>query len=100
MPLNLKEVSCTDIQNQFGNYLGWVVHRREPLLIEKHGKPVAVLVDYQEWKKMKEGPKTTRTPWCDALDQHLEEMKKKHPNAKPFSAVELVNQIREEEENG
>lgn len=98
MPLNLKEVSCTDIQNQFGNYLGWVVHRGEPLLIEKHGKPVAVLLNYNEWKKLKEGPAATNTPLTDEIERFAREVARKHPNAKPFSAVDLVNQIRAEEE--
>lgn len=92
--------AATDVKNHFGDYLGGVIHRREPLLIEKHGKTVAVLIEFGEWQKLNGEKETEKTadPWVRSYLQFLERMKKNHPDAKPFSAVELIRSIREEED--
>ena len=53
MNLPKKTVVATEIKNRFGEYLGMVVEGEEPLAIERHGKPVAVVVNIDQWKKLK-----------------------------------------------
>jgi prevent-host-death family protein len=92
----LKSVSATDIKNRFGDYLGEVIHGNQPLLIERHGKPVAVVVKFEEWTRNRE-EKRRDTPWVDACIQLSREIEKERPRSKSFSAVELIRRIREEE---
>jgi prevent-host-death family protein len=94
-----RAVPATEIKNRFGDYLGEVVHRREPLVIERHGKPVAVLVGIEEWRRLQdeEGKRST-VPWVEACMKLAEEIRKKHPRARHTSAVDLVKAVREEEE--
>lgn len=96
-----KSAPATDVKNRFGDYLARVVHRREPLLIEKHGKPVALLVPYEAGDEApREGRGSSPTPISDALDRLAKEYWKNHPDAKPFSAVDLIHKVREEEGGG
>ena len=55
---DLDTAAATDAKNHFGELLHRVVYSRIPVLVERHGQPVAVLVDidhsvdyYQEWVK-------------------------------------------------
>ncbi|QQR80146.1 MAG: type II toxin-antitoxin system Phd/YefM family antitoxin [Deltaproteobacteria bacterium] len=43
--------TATDVKNRFGDYLQSVLTKHEPLLIKKHGKPIAVILDYENWKQ-------------------------------------------------
>lgn len=95
-----KTVAATEIKNRFGDYLGEVVHGHQPLMIERHGKTVAVLVGMKEWKRLKEEKLAKKeTPWIEACIRLSEKIRKNHPNAKTFSAVELIREIRDEEES-
>ncbi len=97
MENSFKSVPATKIKNRFGDYLGEVLRKREPILIERHGKPVAVLVDLAQWDHH-----TSRKTQVSAFtDPWIEDLKKIHRrmeqnSSKKFSAVELVRQIREE----
>lgn len=97
MTKEFKSASATKIKNRFGDYLGEVIYRREPVLIERHGKPVAVIVDFDEWKKLRNKKEKKEHPWIKRLDELNEEYLKNHPDAKPWSAVDLINEIREDE---
>lgn len=92
-----RSATATEIKNLFGSYLGDVLKRREPLFIKKHKKPVAVLVDYKTWTDRTTPGAGRETTWTTRVRRMCERMKRRHPDQKPFSAVELVNSIREEE---
>lgn len=97
MNLPKKSVPATEIKNRFGDYLKQVM-KKEPLLIERHGKPAAVVVSAEEWQALEKGRERKRsTPWIEELKELTEAIDKKHPEAKPFSAADLIRQIREEE---
>lgn len=46
----MKTVSATEIKNRLGQYLGRVAV--EPVAIEKNGRPVAVLLAYDEYEAL------------------------------------------------
>jgi prevent-host-death family protein len=93
-----KTIAATEIKNRFGDYLGEVVRRREPLLIERRGKPVAVIVDFECWKTLKpESGLNNEHPWAAAARKLANDIRREKPGLKPFSAVDTIRQIREEE---
>jgi prevent-host-death family protein len=93
-----KKVRATEIKNRLGDYLGEVIRKKEPLLIEKHGKPAAVVVSADEWRDLeKRGRIRKSTPWIEELRALNEKIARNHPDAKPFSAADLIRQIRDEE---
>ena len=47
----MKAISAKDAKNRFGELMDTV--QREPVSIEKHGRPVAVVLSEVEYEKMK-----------------------------------------------
>ena len=47
----MKAISAKDAKNRFGELMDTV--QREPVSIEKHGRPVAVILSEVEYEKMK-----------------------------------------------
>jgi|GEM_PF-3335371 len=94
-----KSIPATEMKNRFGDYLGEVLRKHEPIIIEKHGKAVAVLVALTEWDKktsISSDSEDYEDPWIVSLKKIHQRMKKHKPHTKKFSAVELIRQIREE----
>ena len=58
---DLDIISVTDTKKQFGEILHRVAYDRVPVLVERNGHPVAVLIDYQQYlelnKKFRSGGK-------------------------------------------
>ncbi len=50
---DLDTVSATEAKNRFGDLLHRVVYDHEPVLIERNGRPMAVLVDIDQYLEMK-----------------------------------------------
>lgn len=96
MKRQFEEASATDVKNCFGNYLGKVIHGGKAVLIERHGRPVAVLVSYESWTD-KELETSNSDPWFLAHKNITEKIAK--DNAKPLKlpADALIRNIREEE---
>jgi len=91
-----KTVAATEIKNRFGDCLGEVIHNRQPLVIERHGRPVAVLLDYSDWMQ---GDRTDQneTPWSDACEKLVKKLKKAGRRHKTSTAVGLIRAVRDEE---
>lgn len=97
MELPKKKVPATEIKNRLGDYLE-LVRTKEPVLIERHGKPAVILVNVKDWNQMEMTPGgASSSPWIEGLKRITEKIANNHPEAKPFSAVELIRQIRDEE---
>ncbi len=50
---DLNSVSATEAKNRFGDLLHRVVYEHEPVLIERNGRPMAVLVDIDQYLDLK-----------------------------------------------
>ncbi|MBI5212997.1 MAG: type II toxin-antitoxin system Phd/YefM family antitoxin [Nitrospirae bacterium] len=50
---DLHVISATEAKNKFGDLLHRVCYEKTPVLIEKGGRPMAVVVDYTEYLKLK-----------------------------------------------
>lgn len=85
---------ATEVQNNFGTYLAKVSQTDEPVYIERHGKPVAVLVSIRAWEQQANQKKIKKTPWSDMCQKFVDSLEKK--GRKHTSAVELVRQLRDE----
>lgn len=96
--MKTKTVSATEIKNRFGDYLGEVIHGGEPVLVERHGRPVAVLISYKNWIKKEIGTER-ENPWFAAYSDLMEKIRRESPSPLKTSAVELVRMVREEEDS-
>ena len=97
MAMPLHSVSATDMKNRFGDYLGEIIHRGTAILVEKHGKPVAVMLSIGEWSRLQEEQRRTDSPWIAACKKLADSIRKKHPRGWHTPTVSLVKRVREEE---
>ena len=91
----MRTIPATDLKNQFGTYLGEVVFGKEPLVVEKHGRPVAVLVRYEDWINKEKGRQDS--PALSHFLNLVETLKQNHPTVKYPSSVDLIREVRDEE---
>ena len=57
---DLDTAAATDAKNHFGELLHRVVYSRIPVLVERHGQPVAVLVDIDQYLELVKNPPLRR----------------------------------------
>lgn len=50
---DLDAVSATDAKNRFGDLLHRVVYAHAPVLIERNGRPMAVLIEIEQYLELK-----------------------------------------------
>lgn len=50
---DLDAVSATDAKNRFGDLLHRAVYGHAPILIERNGRPMAVLIDIEQYLELK-----------------------------------------------
>lgn len=62
----MRYFTARDAKNQFGRLLDTA--RREPVLVSKHGRPVAVVLSYEEYERLDELEKAYWTGRADAAD--------------------------------
>ncbi len=95
MSETLETVPTTEVQNNFGAYLVRVQRYREPVLVERHGKTVAVLLGYEAWQELKGAKLPQRSAWVDAARAFSGAVSKKH-RCQATPAVSLIRELREE----
>lgn len=88
-------ISTTQAQNNFGACLKKVLHTAQPVLVKKHGKPVAVLVDYRSWQSLTANHHQETDLWTNACQKLVMGMRRRKNN-KQTPSVELLKQLRDE----
>lgn len=96
MKRQFEKAPATDVKNYFGNYLGKVIREGNVVLIEKHGRPVAVLVSYESWTGKQE-EESHSDPWFSAHKNITEKIAKDNTKPLKLPADALIRSIREEE---
>ena len=62
-------VSATEARIRFGELIRRVVEEREPVLVERGGKPYVVLLSVEEYERLK--TIRSRETWRETVDQIL-----------------------------
>lgn len=91
-----RSVNTVEAKNRFNQLVAEVNETREPVIVEKRGKPVAVVLDYQSYQKEAVAKKGEPDEglWR-ALSSFHKTMKKKYPSGTGDSA-EILRQVRQE----
>lgn len=87
-------ISTTEAQNNFGACLKKVLHTAQPVLVQKHGKPVAVLLDYRSWQTLVAQKPVKEDAWVAKCQKLVARIKR--GRGKQTSAVELLKELRDE----
>ena len=54
---HMKTVSIVDLRTNHADILGSVYFAGEPVMVEKHGKPIAVIISLKQWEECQEKQK-------------------------------------------
>lgn len=93
-----KSIPATEIKNRFGRVLGNVVRQKKAVVIERHGRPAAVIVDIAQWQNLTSEKGTTNPDvWTESFSSLLEKIRRNHARPKSAPSVRLIRKIREEE---
>jgi prevent-host-death family protein len=87
-------VSATKTKNNFGEILDRALVSDEPIPIERHGKPIAILVSARGWKAHCGVALREPSPWLRRLLAVRQRIKENGQEQE--SAVDMVRQLREE----
>lgn len=49
-----RTVSATEAKNRLGSLLGWVEEQRDEIIVERQGRPRAVIMSFEEYEKVQE----------------------------------------------
>lgn len=97
-PTKQKTVNTVEAKNRFNELIAQVNRTKNPLIVEKRGQPVAVVLDYESYQKQK-GQKAGKADERDTFIEELEAwhryLRKKYPKGTGDS-VELIREAREE----
>ena len=91
-------VNTVEAKNRLNELLTEVEKTRQPLVVERRGQPIAVVIDYETYQQQ-ENAETARTQAKDPLSKQLlsfhARLKKKYPKGTGDS-VEILRQIRDD----
>ena len=51
----METIALTKAKARLSGLIGRLMHRKEPIVITRHGKPVAALVAYDQWERQAAG---------------------------------------------
>lgn len=94
----MQTVNTVEAKNRLNELIAEVVESGEPIVVEKRGKPVAVVVDFESFhKKEKRKLKTKRKSdvFLHELQAFNKQMSKKYPQGTGDS-VEILREIKQE----
>lgn len=87
-------VNTVDAKNRLNELLAEVERTKRPLIVEKRGKPVAVVMDYESYEKERGGREARgRGTLSRELRSFHLRMKKKYPKGTGDS-VEILHDMR------
>ena len=108
-----RRMSVHEARANFSDVLGSVYHTGEPVIVERRGKPVAVLVSPEEYARLSPDSRAADPPRGNSpLPERTTEAElvrrkellarilanREHRDVRPFTSVDLVRISREEEE--
>src|SRR5262245_27312352 len=87
-------VNTVDAKNRLNELLAEVERTKRPMVVERRGRPVAVVVDYESYEREKQGRESRHrgTSARELWSFHLR-MKKKYPKGTGDS-VEILREVR------
>ena len=65
-----RAVTATEARVRFGEVMRRAVEKREPIIVERSGRPYVVVLSVEEYERLREGH--ARESWKETLEQILQ----------------------------
>src|SRR5229473_4131468 len=91
-----KRVSVGQARANLADLLGTVYYGREPVIVERKGKPLAVWISPEQFEKFEEYQKQAKERFFRAVDEVQRQNADEDPDAVLRDVTEIVEQVRKE----
>jgi prevent-host-death family protein len=88
-----RKLSVREFRANLSDTLGSVYYTKTPVVIEKNGKPVAVLISPQQWEKLRQ---VIRDEAWETIERVAERNADKDPDEIYQFVTEIVEEVRQE----
>jgi len=89
-------VTATEARIRFGELIRRVVENRESVIVERGGKPQAVVLSLMEYERLLEGQQQEDNEWKALVDLAREQIRSELGDRKLMPPEEVVAEMREE----
>ena len=86
-----KRMSVRDTRANFSDVLSQVYYGQEPVIVERKGRPVAVLISPEQWQQYQE---QARSRLFEAIDQLQERNRDADPDEVERDVTQVVEEVR------
>ena len=88
-----RRVAAKDARANFSDMLSQVYYGQEPVIVERKGKPVAVLISPEQWERYQQ---QTKDRLFEAIDRLQERNRDADPDEVERDVTEVVEEVRRE----
>jgi prevent-host-death family protein len=88
-------VSATEARIRFGELMRWVVEGREPVIVERGGKPYVVVLSVTEYERLQIGQEE-QEPWRELVHRARKQIRAELGGRELPPSEEIIRQMREE----
>ncbi len=88
-----KRLAVKDARANFSDVLSQVYYGQEPVIVERKGKPVAVLISPEQWERYQQ---QTKDRLFEAIDRLQEQNRDADPEEVERDVTEAVEEVRRE----
>ena len=92
----VKRMSTRDARANFSDLLGQVYYTQEPVIVERKGKPVAVVISPAQWERIERERQAQIDRGWAAVDAIQERNRDKDPEEVYRDVTAVVEQVRQE----
>ncbi len=88
-----KRLSIRDARAHFGDVLGQVYYGKEPIILERRGRPMAVLISPEQWERYQQQVKDR---FFEAVDRIQERNRDEAPEEVEREVTRVAEEVRRE----
>ena len=93
----VRRMSSRDARANFSEILGLVYYTQEPVIVEKKGKPVAVVISPREFERIQQEREERRQRAWEAVRRVQEANQDKDPDEVYRDVTAVVEEVRQEQ---
>ena len=89
-----RAVSANEAKQRLGSLLGWVTEHRDEVIVERHGKPTAVIMAYADYEAVQElRDQARRREALERLERLRERVSARNADLSDEQAMELADRL-------
>lgn len=91
------KVNTVQAKNQFNALVSQAQNTKQPIIVEKRGQPIAVILDYETYKKEFTKTNNVTLDLVSQLQTFHQHLSQKYPNG-TGDAIEILRELRDEKD--